>query len=102
MIKKSSSNTVKQSHEASDPGETLLYQIRIVGQLDEEWTDWFSGFSVSYEGKKFTKLTGPVIDQAALFGLLKKIRDLGLQLISVNRIESSISDLSTKKSDHKK
>ena len=102
MNKKTSSNTVKQSQEASDPGETFLYQIRIVGQLDEEWTDWFSGFSVNHEGKKITELTGSVIDQSALFGVLKKIRDLGLQLISVNRIESRISDHSTRRSVTKK
>ena len=65
----------------------MVYQIRIEGHLDAQWTDWFSGLSVTLEENGDTLLTGPVADQAALFGLLKKIRDLGLPLISVNCVE---------------
>lgn len=61
------------------------YQIHIQGQLGPEWTDWFDGLSVALaEDDGVTRLTGPVADQAALHRLLKKIRDLGLNLISVN------------------
>jgi len=78
------SNYLKQKTDSSQP---VIYQIRIEGHLDAQWADWFSGLSVSLEENGDTLLTGPVVDQAALFGLLKKIRDLGLPLVSVNRVE---------------
>jgi hypothetical protein len=62
------------------------YQIRIRGQLNEQWADWFAGLSITPGCDGDTLLTGPVVDQAALFGLLKKVRDLGLPLVSVARI----------------
>ena len=65
----------------------MVYQIRLEGHLDDEWTDWFSGLSVTLEEYGDTLLTGPIIDQAALFGLLKKIRDLGMPLLSVNSVD---------------
>jgi hypothetical protein len=65
-----------------------LYQIRVRGILEERWSDWFDGFSISLQGDGETLLTGPVADQAALHGLLGKIRDLGLPLLSVERVES--------------
>ena len=70
----------------TDPGQPTVYQIRIEGHLDDQWADWFSGLSVSLEENGDTLLTGPVADQAALFGLLKKVRDLGLPLVSLNRV----------------
>jgi len=57
------------------------------GHLDTQWTDWFSGLFITLEETGDTLLTGPVTDQAALFGLLKKIRDLGLPLVSLNRVD---------------
>jgi hypothetical protein len=63
------------------------YQIRAVGKLDEGWSDWFSGMAVTLESN-VTVLTGPVADQAALRGILTRIWDLNLILISVNRIEA--------------
>jgi hypothetical protein len=63
-----------------------IYRIRIHGQLDNQWTDWFEGMSITLDEDGNTLLTGPVIDQAALHGLLKKIRDLGLTLVSVNQV----------------
>ncbi len=66
--------------------EPLVYQIRIKGHLDAQWTSWFEGMTITLEDNGDTLLTGQVIDQAALHGLLKKVRDLGLPLISVNRI----------------
>jgi len=71
----------------TDPNQPRVYQIRFEGHLDDQWADWFSGLSVCLEENGDTLLTGPVVDQAALFGLLKKIRDLGLPLVSVNRVE---------------
>jgi hypothetical protein len=62
----------------------VVYQIRIKGHLGSQWTDWFEGLTITLEEDGDTLLTGPVIDQAALHGLLKKVRDLGLPLISVS------------------
>ena len=67
----------------TDPGEPMVYQIRIKGHLGSQWTDWFGGLSITLEDNGETLLTGPVVDQAALHGLLKKVRDLGMPLISV-------------------
>ena len=65
-----------------------LYHIRVKGILDEKWSDWFDGFAITPQADDETLLTGPVPDQAALHGLLAKIRDLGLPLLSVQRVES--------------
>jgi len=65
----------------------MVYQIRIKGHLGHEWTDWFGGLSISLEANGDTLLTGPVVDQAVLHGLLKKVRDLGMPLVSVNRVQ---------------
>ena len=65
-----------------------IYQIRIEGQFGEQWTDWFDGLSITQEEGGTTLLTGPIVDQSALHGVLKKVRDLGMPLVSVNRIET--------------
>jgi len=67
----------------ADPGRPIVYQIRVKGHLGSQWTDWFGGLTVTLEDNGETLLTGPVVDQAALHGLLKKVRDLGMPLISV-------------------
>ena len=69
-----------------DLSEPLIYQIRLEGQLGREWAEWFGGLTITLADNGETLLTGPVIDQAALYGVLKRIRDLGLPLISVNRV----------------
>ncbi len=66
-----------------NPIQPTIYQIRVRGHLDRQWTDWFEGLTITLEEEGDTLLTGPVIDQAALHGLLKKVRDLGLPLVSV-------------------
>ena len=70
-----------------DPSQPLVYQIRIEGQLGSQWADWFEGLTITPDDNGDTLLTGPVIDQAALHGLLKKVRDLGLPLLAVQRVE---------------
>jgi len=70
-----------------DPGQPMVYQVRLKGHLDRQWTDWFGGLTITLEDNGDTLLTGLVTDQAALYGLLKKVRDLGIPLVSVNRVE---------------
>jgi len=67
----------------TDPSQPMVYQIRVKGHLGSQWTDWFGGLTVTLEDDGETLLTGPVVDQAALHGLLKKVRDLGMPLVSV-------------------
>ena len=76
----------------TDPSQPVVYQIRIKGQLDSQWTDWFEGLTITLEDNGDTLLTGPVVDQAALHGLLKKVRDLGMPLVSVCPVEPSKAD----------
>jgi hypothetical protein len=71
----------------TDPGQPMVYQIRIKGHLGSQWTDWFEGLTITLEDNGDTLLTGPVVDQAALHGLLRKVRDLGLPLVSVSPVE---------------
>jgi hypothetical protein len=66
-----------------DPSQAEVYQIRVKGHLGREWTDWFEGLTITLEENGDTLLTGPVLDQSALHGLLKKVRDLGLPLVSI-------------------
>jgi len=70
-----------------DKSQPPVYEIRIKGHLGSQWTDWFEGLTITLEDNGDTQLTGPVIDQAALHGLLKKVRDLGLPLVSVSPVE---------------
>jgi hypothetical protein len=76
----------------TDSGDSGVYQIRIKGHLGRQWADWFEGLTITLEDNGDTLLTGQVIDQAALHGLLKKVRDLGIPLISVNQAHASQSD----------
>ncbi len=70
----------------------MVYQIRLKGHLSSEWKDWFGGLTITLEDDGDTLLTGLVVDQAAVFGLLKKVRDLGMPLVSVNRVAAGPSD----------
>ena len=69
----------------ANAGQPEVYQIRIKGHLGPQWADWFGGLSIMLEDNGETVLTGPVGDQAALHGMLKKVRDLGMPLVSVNK-----------------
>ncbi len=82
----------------TDPGQSMVYQIRIKGHLGPQWTDWFEGLTITLEEDGDTFLTGPVVDQAALHGLLKKVRDLGMPLVSVSPVENGQVDQSNVKS----
>jgi hypothetical protein len=73
---------------ASNADQPLVYQIRIKGHLGQRWTDQFDGLMIKLVDNGDTLITGPVVDQAALHGLLRKVRDLGMPLVSVNRIET--------------
>ncbi len=77
---------------AGDHGGPGLYEIRIEGQLDDRWAAWFEGLTLTREEDGDTLLTGPVVDQAALHGLLRKVRDLGTPLISVKRVKPDGGD----------
>ena len=70
----------------ADTSQPTIYQIRVQGHLGTQWTDWFGGLTVTLEDNGETLLTGPVADQAALHGLLRRVRDLGIPLVSVIRV----------------
>ena len=72
-----------QSNEGGGVGES--YEIRVKGHLEPRWADWFDGLTLTQERDGTTVLRGSVVDQAALHGVLGKVRDLGLPLIAVNR-----------------
>lgn len=71
------------------PDRPAVYQIRIEGHLGPTWTGWFAGLSIEPEESGTTRLTGAVVDQAELHGLLRQVRDLGVPLISVNRLATT-------------
>jgi hypothetical protein len=74
------------------PSQPIIYQIRLKGHLSCQWTEWFEGLTITLEEDGNTLLTGTVIDQAALHGLLKKVRDLGIPLLSINSVGISPKD----------
>ena len=76
-------------HPQPDRPLPAVYQIRVAGRLDPAWSDWLPGLAFTTEAGGDTLLTGPVADQAALHGLLRAVRDLGVTLVSVNRVEAS-------------
>lgn len=76
-----------------DADQPMVYQIRIRGHLGRQRMNWFEGLTITLEENGDTLLTGTVMDQAALHGLLKKVRDLGIPLLSVNSVEPSRQDV---------
>ncbi len=87
---------MRETHASTaDQYEPGLYEIRIKGHLlDDRWSDWFDGLTITLEDNGDTLLTGPVVDQAALHGYLKKVRDLGMPLISVSPLGPGQADTS--------
>jgi hypothetical protein len=79
-------------HEEQNPPQRGTYQIKVRGHLDPKWVAWFDGFTIIPHADNSTTLTGTVEDQAALHGLLAKIRDLGLSLISINQFENGMDE----------
>jgi hypothetical protein len=76
----------------SQPGGSGRYEIRLGGRLDDRWAAWFDGLSLTHESDGTTVIHGSVVDQAALHGLLQKVRDLGLPLVSVRHLEGDQPD----------
>ncbi len=81
-----------QHDSEADANAPMIYQIRIQGHLDRQWTVWFAGMKITWSDYGETILTGPVVDQAALYGLLRKVRDLGLPLIAVTQLPPRQAD----------
>jgi len=81
-----------------DSDQALVYQIRVKGHIDPRWTDWFGGLTITLEDSGNTSIAGLVADQAALHGLLRKVRDLGTVLLSVNIVEPDQTDGNQEKS----
>jgi hypothetical protein len=73
---------------ADQAGQAAIYEIRLAGHLDHAWSDWFEGLTIALDADGTTLLSGLVADQAALHGVLRKIRDLGMPLLSVEQIAS--------------
>lgn len=90
---------MKNTDPQTTPCASAVYEIRLKGHLGAQWTDWFDGMTVTWEEDGSTTLTGVVADQAALHGLFKRIRDLGLPLLAVNCVsDTTIAPASDRKS----
>jgi hypothetical protein len=89
-----------KSEPNSETRQPAIYQIRVKGHLDSQWSDWFEGLAITPDGDD-TLLTGPVVDDAALHGLLKKVRDLGMPLLSVNCVEPGRPDASDRTNQYR-
>lgn len=85
-------NMANQHHNETGSSQSVIYQIRIKGHLGRQWAARFEGLTIRLEDNGDTLLIGPVVDQAALYGLLRKVRDLGLPLLSVNQVPAEDPD----------
>jgi hypothetical protein len=88
-------NSPDESNLGNEPSRPMVYEIRIKGHLGQQWRDWFMGLNILLEEDGNTVLAGAVVDQSALHGILKKVRDLGMPLVSVNLVGSVSEDLLT-------
>jgi hypothetical protein len=84
----------------SEKAQPMVYQIRIKGHLGREWADWFEGLTITALDNGETLLIGPVVDQAALHGLLRKVRDVGLPLLSVVCVKPDQAEVSDVNATH--
>ena len=82
-----------QGNKKIEPDQPLIYQIKLEGCLGDQWTAWLDGLSITLDEHGDTLLTGPVVDQAALYGLLRKVRDLGLPLLALYRLQPDQTDV---------
>lgn len=82
-----------RANSAANQDQPKIYHIRIKGHLDDEWSDWFEGLTLTREEDGITLLSGPVVDGAALYGLLKKVRDLGVPLLLVKCVNCDQLDV---------
>ena len=96
-VSRNSRRKTKDTQTKTDPFSPRIYQIRLKGRLGPQWTNWFGGLTITLDENGETLITGPVVDQAALHGLLRKVRDLGMPLISVLLIEPDPADGSQNK-----
>ena len=90
-------DTVDADAEADQP---TVYEIKLKGHLDDQWQDWFGGLAITLQRNGDTLLTGPVVDQAALHGLLRKVRDLGMPLLSITPRDSQSNGTTTREKSH--
>ncbi len=81
-----------QDNPQANPEPPVIYQLRIKGRLGRQWAEWFEGMAITWDDNGDTLLTGPVVDQAALHGLLRRVRDLGIPLVSVASIGPAQDD----------
>ncbi len=93
------SNHINSESEKAQP---MIYQIRIKGHLDRHWTDWFECLTITALDNGETLLTGPVLDQAALHGLLRKVRDVGIPLVSLMRVKPDPADAKARQTGNKR
>ncbi len=84
----------KKNNATIESNQPMVYQIRLQGHLDRQWAEWFGEMTITLTEKGDTLLRGPVVDQAALHGLLRKVRDIGIPLLSVIRLDATRSDAS--------
>jgi len=96
---KATTVVAQQQGQRTDPDWPAVYEIRVEGHLDRAWAGWFEGLSIALEDDGVTRLTGAVVDQAALHGLLKRVRDIGVPLVSVNRLEPDPAPIPTEEGD---
>lgn len=80
------------SNSETGSSRPTVYEVRIKGHLGPDWADWFEGAAVSSLADGDTLLVGPMVDQAALHAVLRRVRDLGLTLVSVRRLQATVSD----------
>jgi hypothetical protein len=80
-------NTMRERRTRDDPNDPAVFGIRVHGRLGPEWSEVFDGLQIGADDDGDTLLTGVIVDQAALYGLLRTLRDLGLPLVSINRLE---------------
>lgn len=86
-------NMPDDGNRGNDPSRPVVYEIRLKGHLGQQWREWFMGLTIRQEEDGNTLLAGAVVDQAALHGILKKVRDLGIPLLAVNIVGSEPEDL---------